>query len=76
MKPRQGIVEIFSTFVQFEVDQFSAWITDPRAQRSIKKCLQQSSYQKSDTFWALYWYKVWQSKSSSLALAHLSAYLQ
>lgn len=76
MQPRQGIVEIFSTFIQFDVDKFSGWITDPKSRRSIKNCLQHSSNQESDTFWALYWYKVWQTQSSPLALAHLSAYLQ
>ena len=76
MQRRQGIVEIFSTFVQFDVDKFSGWITDPKLQRSIKNALQKSPNQESDIFWALYWHKVWQNQSNSLALAHLSAYLQ
>ncbi|WP_442940648.1 hypothetical protein [Nostoc sp.] len=54
MQPRQGIVEIFSTFVQFDVDQFSGWATDAKLRRSIKVCLEGSSTEKSDTFWALY----------------------
>ncbi|MEH2237649.1 sigma-70 family RNA polymerase sigma factor [Nostoc sp.] len=76
MQPRQGIVEIFSTFVQFDVDQFSGWATDAKLRRSMKVCLEGSSTEKSDTFWALYWYRVWQTESSAVALAHLSAYLQ
>ena len=75
MQPRQAIVEIFSTFVQFDVDQFSGWATDAKLRRSMKVCLE-SSTEKSDTFWALYWYKVWQTQSSAVALAHISAYLQ
>ena len=75
MQPRQAIVEIFSTFVQFDVDQFSGWVTDAKLRRSMKVCLE-SSTEKSDTFWALYWYKVWQTQSSAVALAHISAYLQ
>ncbi|MGF2035080.1 MAG: sigma-70 family RNA polymerase sigma factor [Nostoc sp. CmiVER01] len=75
MQPRQGIVEIFSTFVQFDVDQFSGWATDAKLRRSMKVCLE-SSTEKSDTFWALYWYRVWQTQSSAVALAHISAYLQ
>ncbi|MDZ8224995.1 sigma-70 family RNA polymerase sigma factor [Nostoc sp. ChiVER01] len=75
MQPRQGIVEIFSTFVQFDVDQFSGWATDAKLRRSMKVCLE-SSTEKSDTFWALYWYRVWQTQSSPVALAHISAYLQ
>ena len=76
MQPRQGIIEIFSTFVQFDVDQFSGWATDAKLRRSMKVCLEESSTEKSDTFWALYWYRVWQTQSSAVALPHLSAYLQ
>ncbi|MCC5661471.1 sigma-70 family RNA polymerase sigma factor [Nostoc sp. XA010] len=76
MQPRQGIVEIFSTFVQFDVNQFSGWATDAKLRRSMKLCLEGSSTEKSDTFWALYWYQVWQNESSAVTLAHISAYLQ
>ncbi|MEH2247771.1 sigma-70 family RNA polymerase sigma factor [Nostoc sp.] len=76
MQPRQGIVEIFSTFVQFDLDQFSGWATDAKLRRSMKVCLEGSSTEKSDTFWALYWYRIWQTESSAVALAHLCAYLQ
>ncbi|MEH1909023.1 sigma-70 family RNA polymerase sigma factor [Nostoc sp.] len=76
MQPRQGIVEIFSTFVQFEADQFSGWATDAKLRRSMKVCLEESSTEKLDSFWAVYWYKVWQTQSSAVAIAHLSAYLQ
>ncbi|BAY23573.1 hypothetical protein NIES2100_33650 [Calothrix sp. NIES-2100] len=76
MQPRQGIVEIFSTFVQFDADKFSGWVTDPKLRRSIKSCLEQSAKQESDRVWAIYWYKVWHNKPSSLAVGHVSAYLQ
>ncbi|MEH1846222.1 MAG: sigma-70 family RNA polymerase sigma factor [Nostoc sp.] len=76
MQPRQGIVEIFSTFVQFNVNQFSGWATDAKLRRSMKVCLDGTSTEKSDTFWALYWYRVWQTESNAVALAHISAYLQ
>ncbi|MDJ0736512.1 MAG: sigma-70 family RNA polymerase sigma factor [Nostocaceae cyanobacterium] len=76
MQRRQEIVEIFSTFVKFDVDRFSGWITDPKLRRSMKTCLENSPSQHSDSFWAIYWYQVWQTQSSSLAIAHLCAYLQ
>jgi RNA polymerase sigma factor (sigma-70 family) len=76
MQPRQGIVEIFSTFVQFDVDQFSGWATDAKLRRSMKICLEESSTEKSDTFWAIYWYQIWHNQPSSLAVGHISAYLQ
>ncbi len=76
MQPRQGIVEIFSTFVKLDAEQFSGWVTDPKLRRSIINCLERSQNPESDTFWALYWYKVWQTQSTTLGSAHLSAYLQ
>ncbi|HIK03534.1 MAG TPA: sigma-70 family RNA polymerase sigma factor [Trichormus sp. M33_DOE_039] len=76
MQPRQGIIEIFSTFVQFDADRFSIWVTDSKLQRSIKKCLETYPQQTSDNFWVLYWYKIWQIESNPLAVGHISAYLQ
>ncbi|MEA5566026.1 sigma-70 family RNA polymerase sigma factor [Anabaena sp. UHCC 0399] len=76
MQPRQGIIEVFSTFVQFDADRFSLWTIDSKLQRSIKKCLEKYPQQTSDHFWVLYWYKIWQMESSPLAAGHISAYLQ
>ena len=77
MRPRQEITDMFSTFVQLERDRFSKWLTDPTLQRSIKKCLECSpEILNSENFWALYWYKHWQTQSNRLATMHLSAYLQ
>ncbi|MEA5552685.1 sigma-70 family RNA polymerase sigma factor [Anabaena cylindrica UHCC 0172] len=76
MQPRQGMIETFSTFVQFDADRFSFWVTDSKLNRSIKKCLEQYPQQTSDKFWVLYWYKIWEIESSPLAVGHISAYLQ
>lgn len=82
MRPRQTLVEIFSTFVQFEAEQFSRWMTDGHLRRSIQNCLAQGTPERSESFWGLYWYKAWQSQSSSenqqnrKAQSHLTAYLQ
>lgn len=78
MQRRQNTVEIFSTFIKFEVDRFSGWLTEPKLRRSIKTCLQELPEQKSKNFWALYWHKIWQTQPSSnyLATAHIAAYLQ
>jgi len=77
MRPRHNLVEIFSTFLQFDADRLSGWVTEPRLRRSMRRCLEQSSSASTtDYFWALYWYKIWQAHSESLAEAHLSAYLQ
>jgi RNA polymerase sigma factor (sigma-70 family) len=80
MQTRQGIIEIFSSFLQFDADQFSGWVTDARLRRSIKICCEQSTNSEkkleTDKFWAIYWHKVWQTEANSIAAAHLSAYLQ
>jgi len=77
MHPRQSVIEIFSTFLQFEVGRVSGWVTDPKLYRSMKSYLDQSLQpQTLEKFWALYWYKAWQSDPMSLARFHLIAYLQ
>lgn len=77
MQPRQSIIEIFSTFVQFDADRFSKWAAESRLRRSIQGCLQQIPQESSEYFWALYWYKFWQvPETQPLAKQHLMAYLQ
>lgn len=81
MRPRQGLVEIFATFLQFEADRFSGWLIDGRLKRSMQLCLKQPTQRESEQFWALYWHKVWQTlpeppQQRSLAAGHLTAYLQ
>lgn len=85
MYPRQKIIEMFSTFVQFEADRFSCWAIDLQLHRSMQRCLESYSKQQSvfdserrsfEQFWALYWYDCWQIQENALAERHLSAYLQ
>ena len=76
MRPRSSVLEIFSTFLQFDAERFSGWATDPRLRRSMQSCLARSPQPESEHFWALYWYKVWLPQPTRLAEAHLSAYLQ
>ena len=77
MQPRQDIVKIFSTFIQFDCDRFNGWATDPRLRRSMKQCLEKvSNSETSENFWALYWHKIWLEQPQGLAKQHLTAYLQ
>jgi len=86
MHTRQSIIEIFSSFVQFEADRFSSWATDAKLRRSMQRCVNlspqiDSLQTNSDHFWAVYWYKIWLSQAASvqptsIAKGHLSAYLQ
>jgi RNA polymerase sigma factor (sigma-70 family) len=86
MRPRQSLIEIFSTFAQFEAEQFGRWVTDLHLRRSMQNCLERGlQADSSENFWWLYWYKVWQSHAASektddlkksRARSHLIAYLQ
>ncbi|MFE1747427.1 sigma-70 family RNA polymerase sigma factor [Coleofasciculus sp. H7-2] len=87
MHTRQNIIEIFSTFLQFDADRFSGWVTDAKLRRSMLGCMSQLPQpETSENFWVLYWYKERQSQGESLARSpkmshspgtwHLVAYLQ
>lgn len=75
MRPRQSTLEIFSTFLLFDADRFSGWATESRLRRSMQNCLARSQ-PDAESFWILYWYKIWQAQPAGLAREHLSAYLQ
>ncbi len=82
MQSRQTLREQFSTFIQFEADDFSKWVILPKLERSINKCIQE--IQKEDNnkitekFLILYWHKIWQTQpqNNHLAELHFLAYLQ
>ena len=76
MQPRNNLVEIFSTFLQFDTDRFRSWATDAKLRRSMLECEKKIPQETSDNFWALYWYKIWNSRSAPIAKEHLLAYLQ
>ncbi|MDZ7962607.1 MAG: sigma-70 family RNA polymerase sigma factor [Aulosira sp. DedQUE10] len=76
MHSRQNIIEIFSTFVLFNGDAFGRWVSDPKLRRNMQNCVQQSSVQESETFWVIYWHRIWQMQASPIAVAHIAAYLQ
>jgi len=77
MRARQNIVEIFSSFIQFDCDLFSNWVSDPRLRRSMKQCLaKEDKTTHSENFWAIYWHKTWCQEPSGIARDHLIAYLQ
>lgn len=77
MQPRPTIIEIFSTFLQFQGDRFSHWATESRLRRSIQRCLQQTTRNTTENFWVIYWYKSWEvAETKFLAQQHLTAYLQ
>ena len=78
MRPRQGLIETFSTFVTFTEDYFDCWISDSKLRRSMDRCLKTQPLPKppaSEKFWVHFWHKKWQT-SSDEAQGHLLAYLQ
>lgn len=92
MRTRQTLIDIFSSFLQFEGDRFQRWLTDPRLQRHIQRCCQASTVKlatdeaQGERYWALHWHQQWvcqaqtksrtTSQSQSIARDHLLAYLQ
>jgi RNA polymerase sigma factor (sigma-70 family) len=85
MYPRNDVIEIFSTFAQFEANQFQKWTVDPKLRRNMQSHVTEVSKSNAkpvsgafltESFWALYWYKRWQTQSQPLPMLHLSAYLQ
>jgi RNA polymerase sigma factor (sigma-70 family) len=83
MRTRQTIVELFSTFLQFNGDLAKGWIDDPKLRRSIEISIQNNLQPEKDdrakNYWVLYWHRVWQEgeeRRRRLAADHLNAYLQ
>ncbi|MBD2358349.1 sigma-70 family RNA polymerase sigma factor [Tolypothrix sp. FACHB-123] len=77
MRSRQSIPEMFAMFLQFEAERFNGWVYDAKLRRSIQNLLVKiSENHTNEIFWAIYWHKAWQNQPNSLALGHLSAYLQ
>lgn len=90
MHPRKTLLELFSTFLQFEGDRFNSWVTEPKLRRSMMRLISSASLDsspetaaeiepqnsRSEQFWAIYWFKGWQAQPDSLGKVHLAAYLQ
>lgn len=83
MIKRKKIINIFSTFIQFEYNKFRSWLTDYKLKKSMVNCLAKNNdeHDKKDSlrakeFWALFWYCQWKNATNSLARNHLLAYLQ
>jgi RNA polymerase sigma factor (sigma-70 family) len=81
MRSRQGIIELFTTFLELEADRATGWATDTKLRRSMVNC--QASLpqpETSENFWISYWYKQWQNSVQNSAQSwgkqHLIAYLQ
>ncbi|NJL64619.1 MAG: sigma-70 family RNA polymerase sigma factor [Methylacidiphilales bacterium] len=77
MRSRQEIIELFSSFLQFEADRVNGWATDARLRRNIRNSQGSlTQAEPSHHYWVIYWYKLWTHQPESLAKGHLSAFLQ
>ncbi|MBD2073322.1 sigma-70 family RNA polymerase sigma factor [Phormidium sp. FACHB-592] len=64
MRSRQTLLEIFSTFLQFEEDTFRGWATDARLRRSMQSRLEQpDEATASEQVWVTYWHKRWRQEA-------------
>lgn len=76
MKPRNDVVEMFASFLQFQ-ESTAVWVSQLRLRRSMEKSLQNHSSPPTEgNFWALYWHQIWFKQPQTLAKEHLYAYLQ
>ena len=76
MYSRQGLSEIFSTFIEFQSDRFDGWLVDARLRKNFEKHRAQLSEEFSEDLWLSHWYQLWHQQADGYALGHLSAYLQ
>ncbi|MEM9450495.1 MAG: sigma-70 family RNA polymerase sigma factor [Cyanobacteria bacterium P01_E01_bin.6] len=82
MRSRERLVDIFSTFIEFQSDSSIRWVVDARLYRSMQRQIAEwNEPQTSARFWVEYWYLLWQqgqavNKQNNLARGHLAAYLQ
>lgn len=76
MRPRDRLIDLFSTFARLEDDRFRQWIGDPRLQRSMERQLTNAIPASSadERLWGVYWHQ--QHTNHPLAQSHLTAYLQ
>jgi RNA polymerase sigma factor (sigma-70 family) len=81
MRQRKDLIEIFSTFLQFEGDRPQGWAIEPRLNRSMTRSIQVEP-RGSEDFWVIYWLRQYAQQANAtnpalhLAISHLSAYLQ
>jgi len=75
MSLRHNLVNLFSTFLELDEEQFQSWVTSPKLRRNLEAHLTEIS-ENSEQFWAYYWHQSWKTQTSRLAREHLSAYLQ
>ncbi len=82
MRARHNLIEVFSSFIQFEADHFRGWLSDPRLKRNMQGCYKASSAadmveaSHPEKNWAIYWHRQWQDQPKGIARDHLLAYLQ
>ena len=80
MRTRHSLIDIFSSFLQFEGDRFHRWHSDPRLKRHMQRRCKASTIQfttdedaegtAEERYWAIYWHRHWsnsQSKTESKA---------
>jgi RNA polymerase sigma factor (sigma-70 family) len=81
MRQRKDLIEIFSTFLQFESDRPTLWAIDPRLHRRMTRSVE-TEPRGSENFWAVYWLRQYaqhgdmQNPIHRQPIDHLAAYLQ
>ena len=81
MYSRQILIDIFSTFLDFETNTVKGWLTDPKLKRNFQNARSQlATIPISVEDWASYWHDCWrvelEIQGHNRSQDHLTAYLQ
>jgi RNA polymerase sigma factor (sigma-70 family) len=72
MRPRKNILDQFSTFLQFQGDRSSGWLTDPRLMKGMELAQVQAP-SDCEADWVRFWHG---QRERPRAIDHLTAFLQ
>ena len=81
MYSRQILVDIFSTFLDFETSNVKGWLTDTKLKRNFQSTRSQLAVAPTSVEdWAMYWHDCWRAEleiqGHNRSQDHLTAYLQ
>ncbi len=76
MRPRNTLLDRFSSFLQFQGDRSAGWLTDPRLAKGMALALEQES-SDCEADWVSFWHSQRQDqRGTARAIDHLTAFLQ
>jgi RNA polymerase sigma factor (sigma-70 family) len=75
MRPRKTLLDQFSTFLQFQGDRSTGWLTDPRLAKGMGLALERDP-SACEADWVHFWHGQRHGQRTPRAIDHLTAFLQ